>query len=176
MMRLFIAINFDQQTVDQIIAVQHRLRLLGTGNFSRPENLHLTLAFLGEVAPARIAAIHDAMDNTTVLPMALTFDHVGCFKRDGGDIWWIGLQENASLLSLQQALAGHLADAGFLIERRHFSPHITLAREVRLTARPDRSTLLKSPFTARVGAISLMRSERIGGRLTYTELYQKGQI
>ncbi len=175
-MRLFIAINFDQQTVDRMIAVQQQLRLLGTGNFSRPENLHLTLAFLGEVAPARIAAIHDAMDDTATLPMALTFDHVGCFKRDGGDVWWIGLQENAPLLLLQQALSGHLADSGFLIERRRFSPHITLAREMRMTARPDRDALLQNPFDTRVEAISLMRSERVRGRLTYTELYQKGQM
>lgn len=174
-MRLFIAVNFDQKALGRMLAVQQRLRVLGTGNFSRPENLHLTLAFLGEVAPARLAALHDAMDSTPVLPMSLTFDHVGCFKRDGGDIWWIGLQENALLLSLQQTLSRHLADSGFLIERRRFSPHITLAREVRLTARPDRGTLLDNPFTAQVNTISLMRSERVGGRLTYTELYQKEQ-
>lgn len=174
-MRLFIATNFDRETVGQMLAVGQRLRTLGTGNFSRPENLHLTLAFLGEVSPAGIDAICDAMNRTAVLPMTLTFDHVGCFKRDGGDIWWIGLKENALLLSLQNELSGRLTDVGFSIERRRFSPHITLAREVRLTAQPDLNMLLDKPFTAQISAVSLMRSERIGGRLTYTELYQKGQ-
>lgn len=174
-MRLFIAVNFDPGTVGQMLAVQRRLRALGAGNFSRPENLHLTLAFLGEVPPARLADVRAAMDGVDVLPMALTFDRVGRFKRDGGDIWWIGLEENARLLSLQQALSDRLADACFAVERRRFSPHITLAREARLTARPDDGALLERPFTARADAISLMRSDRIAGRLTYTELYQKRQ-
>ena len=52
-MRLFIAINFDEETKQSIIAVQRRLREWGRGNFSHPENLHLTLAFLGETAPER---------------------------------------------------------------------------------------------------------------------------
>lgn len=173
-MRLFIAINFDTQTVNRMLDVQRRLKALGTGNFSRPENLHLTLAFLGEVAPERMTDLRGAMDGCTVLPTALTFDHVGRFKRDGGDVWWLGLKENARLRSLQQDLSERLADAGFLIERRRFSPHITLAREVRLTARADSGLLLGEPFTAQADAISLMRSERVTSRLTYTELYQKG--
>lgn len=173
-MRLFIAINFDEETRQNIFSVQQRLQALGTGNFSRPENLHLTLAFLGEVAPVRAAAVQSAMDRTAVCLMTLVFDRVGCFKRDGGDIWWLGLKENDLLLSLQKELSGHLAEAGFLLESRRFSPHITLAREVRLAARPDRGTLLGKPFAAQAGAVSLMCSERIGGRLTYTEQYRKG--
>ena len=48
-MRLFVAINFDSITIENIAAVQGRLKALSRGNFSRPENLHMTLAFLGEV-------------------------------------------------------------------------------------------------------------------------------
>lgn len=174
-MRLFIAINFDEPTIQHFIAVQDRLRALGSGKFSWSENLHLTLAFLGEIAPALLPTVREAIDNTVIHPLTLTFDHVGCFKRDGGDIWWIGLQENMLLLSLQKELSGQLAGAGFSVESRRFSPHITLAREVRLHDRhPDRSVLLGHPFTAQVGAVSLIRSERIEDRLTYTELYRKG--
>lgn len=173
-MRLFIAINFDEETRKKIIAVQQRLRVLATGNFSQPENLHLTLAFLGEVAPTQVDAVRHAMDRTTVNSMSLTFDHVGRFKRAGGDIWWIGLSENRSLLSLQKELSGHLAGAGFRLEDRRFSPHITLAREVRLATQPEYSTLLGPAFSTRASTISLMRSERISGRFTYTELYCRG--
>ncbi len=170
-MRLFIAINFDAGTLQNILAVQQRLRKYGTGNFSRPENLHLTLAFLGEVAPARLAAVREAMNNTAVQPMTLVFDHVGHFKRDEGDIWWLGLEENAPLLSLQRELSAHLTKAGFRLETHRFSPHVTLARTVRLVVPPNSRLLPEEPFDAPVSAISLMRSERVGGRLTYTEQY-----
>lgn len=173
-MRLFIAINFDEETRNNIIAVQQRLRVFGKGNFSQPENLHLTLAFLGEIDQTQVHAVQHAMDRTTVRPMSLTFDYVGRFKRDGGDIWWIGLSENRTLLSLQKELSVHLADAGFHLEDRRFSPHITLAREVRLATQPEPSTLLGLAFSTRASTISLMRSERISGRLVYTQQYCRG--
>lgn len=170
-MRLFIAVNFGGETKRNIIAVQERLREAGRGNFSRPENLHLTLAFLGEVAPDRVPAVRQAMDQTAIRPLALRFDHVGCFQRGGGDIWWIGFAENEALLEMRKELCGRLSAAGFVLESRRFSPHVTLAREVRLHRQPDRRALLGAPFSAHADAVSLMLSERIGGRLVYTEQY-----
>jgi 2'-5' RNA ligase len=104
-MRLFVAINFDRITIGNIAAAQGRLREFGRGNFSRPENLHLTLAFLGEVEPNRVADVKRAMEATPIKPMELLFDRVGCFPRDGDDIWWIGLSDNPALLELQKALS-----------------------------------------------------------------------
>ncbi len=168
-MRLFIAINFDDSTKEQIIGVQKQLRDFGRGNFSRPENLHLTLAFLGEITPNRVPAVRRAMDDTTILPMELTFDHMGRFSR-GGDIWWLGLAENPKLLELQALLSRNLKNQGFTVESRRFSPHITLARQVRLKSEPDPKKLL-GPFSAKVDTMSLMLSEHVGGKLTYTEQY-----
>jgi len=170
-MRLFVAINFDKEIKEKMLAVQSRLRELGRGNFSRPENLHLTLAFLGEVSPNRIVALRRAMDDTPVHPMKLTFDHVGSFKRNGGDIWWIGLAENKILTDLQSNLSLNLAVQGFPLESRRFSPHITLAREVAVQAAPNRKALLGDSPSVDVNAMNLMCSERIGGKLTYTEQY-----
>lgn len=170
-MRLFIAINFTEETKQSIVAVQRRLRQLGRGNFSRPENLHLTLAFLGEIAPARVGVIRHLMDQLTVPSMRLIFDHVGCFRRDGGDIWWIGLEPNKELLALQKELYHRLTDADFSLDNRRFSPHITLARQVVLGKEPDRNKLLGEPFATNADTVSLMLSERTGGRLTYTEQY-----
>ena len=63
-MRLFLAVNFDDATKHRIQAVQQRLREVAQGDFSRPENLHLTLAFLGEVPAQKAAAACRAMDRT----------------------------------------------------------------------------------------------------------------
>ena len=173
-MRLFIAINFDGQTKEKILAVQDRLREQGQGKFTRRENLHLTLAFLGEVPPGRVEAIHRAMDHTAISPLSLTFDHTGRFRQEGGDLWWLGLGENEALMALQQELAGHLSTEGFPLESRPFAPHITLARQVRLTASAHPDQLLGEPFSTQIHAISLMHSQQIGGRLTYTELHRRG--
>jgi len=170
-MRLFIAINFDENTKENLITVQNHLRKLGRGNFSRPENLHLTLAFLGEVSPERVAEICRIMDQITVPVLHISFDHVGRFKRDCGDIWWIGLAKNKTLLTLQKELAERLRAEGFPIENRSFSPHVTLARRVVLNEKQENIKILKEPFYTDVNKISLMLSHRIDGKLTYTEQY-----
>ncbi len=170
-MRLFLAVNFDDATKYHILAVQQRLRETAQGDFSRPENLHLTLAFLGEVPSQKAAAVRRAMDRTGAVSLHLTFDQTGFFRRDGGDIWWIGLAENPVLFRLQQELCGNLIAEGFRLEERRFSPHITLARRVRLQQEVDRSAILGAPFDTSVDAVSLMRSERLSGVLTYTEQY-----
>lgn len=171
-MRLFITINFDEQTKQNIVSVQQQLKKFARGNFSHAENLHLTLAFLGEVHPNRVDDIKQAMNITEISPLTLTFDHVNFFKRNDGDLWWIGLAENKTLLDMQQKLCSHLSDAGFILENRRFSPHITLARKVRLHQNPNYDSLLDTCFKTDTDAISLMRSERINGKLTYTEQYR----
>lgn len=168
-MRLFLAVNFDDATKHRIQAVQQRLHEAAQGEFSRPGNLHLTLAFLGEVPAQKAAAACGAMDRTGVVPLNLTFDQIGFFRRDGGDIWWIGLAENPALLRLQQELCGNLIAEGFRLEERRFSPHITLARRIRLYQQVDRGAILGAPFDTSVDTVSLMRSERLSGVLTYTE-------
>lgn len=170
-MRLFIAVNFDAETTGRILAVQERLRAMGRGNFSRPENLHLTLAFLGEVPPERVDGVRRAMERTAVCPLKLTFDSTGRFPREGGDVWWIGCAGNPGLAQLQAELSRQLSAEGFHLERRRFSPHITLARAVRLREKPDCRPLPGEPFSTEIRTISLMLSERIDGRLTYTEQF-----
>lgn len=169
-MRLFIAINFDDATKRKILDLQRRLKELGSGNFSREENLHLTLVFLGETPPSRVGEIQQAMENVTASPMELTFDSVGRFRRDRGDIYWLGIAGNPELMRLQGQLSDNLRQAGFALENRRYSPHITLAREVRLAH--GAGLTLDTPFTTTAGAISLMKSERIVGRLTYTEIHR----
>ncbi len=170
-MRLFIAVCFDDRTIETLRSVQRRLREWGHGNFSRPENLHLTLAFLGEVDPHRLEAVHAAMDSVTMPDLRLQFTHTGRFRRKDGDIWWVGLAPNRALSQLHHALAQQLALRGFILEARQFSPHITLARQLLLHREPNQAHLLGAPFETSADTLSLMRSHRVNGILTYTEQY-----
>lgn len=171
-MRLFIAINFDEETRARICQVQDRLKVLCTGNFSRPENFHLTLAFLGETKPQKLGEICALMDRLRFPHLSLSFDRVGCFSQEGSELWWLGLAQNKALLALQRELTEGLRQAGFPIESRRFSPHITLARKLRFREVPDKAQLLGTAFSTTADRLSLMLSERVGGRLTYTEQYK----
>jgi 2'-5' RNA ligase len=167
-MRLFIAINFSTETREKLIALREELRTRSRrGNFSRDENLHLTLVFLGECGARQAADAKAAMDAVTYEPFDVAIERVGRFKRDGGDIWWAGLREVAPLPGLQRGLAERLRQAGFVIESRKYSPHITLGREVMADYAPHQI----EPFGETVGAIDLMKSEHIGGKLTYTAIH-----
>ncbi len=176
-MRLFIAINFDDETKARMLDVQDRLRAKGRGRFTTPENLHLTLAFLGEVDEARLPSLKDVMSSLTVPRMELRFSHVGCFRRDS-ELWWIGAEADPSLMKLQRELISGLKAAGFSPDEKRFRPHITLARDMHIGAADRASSLqaelLPVPFSAAADHISLMLSHRPNGRLTYTELYSHG--
>jgi len=172
-MRLFIAINFNTGTRNKLIALCDELRSHSErGRFSLPENLHLTLAFLGESDDKQTAAAKAAMDTAVFDPFEILIDRIGRFKRNhrGGDIWWAGVRENKNLLDLQQNLTSGLRSRGFNLEKRKYNPHITLAREVKTDATP-RSI---EPFGEPISMIDLMKSERINEKLTYTSIYQHG--
>ncbi len=170
-MRLFIAINFSEPTRRALLAARERLRSLtgGRGGFTQDTNLHLTLAFLGEVEPERAALAAEAMRAAQGRALTLVIDRAGRFAREGGDIWWAGASSAPALSAYQRRLARELARRGFELEKRRFNPHVTLARRVPDVLPPD-VRLLERPIIERVGAASLMRSELGRGAPKYTEL------
>lgn len=169
-MRLFVAINFNTETRSRLLALRDELRNCSKGgNFSVPENLHLTLAFLGECSAEQQASVKAAMDTVCFESFPINIERIGRFKREGSDIWWAGVSGNKPLLDLQQLLADKLMAAGFLLEERKYTPHITLGRRVVTEASP----WTIEPFGEVVKKIELMKSERLGGKLTYTSVYGK---
>ena len=169
-MRLFIAINFSEETRARLLALRDELHSRSLrGRFSLPENLHLTLAFLGECDARQRDDAIDAMDATGFEPFPVTVERVGRFRRDGGDIWWAGVSGSQPLSALQRGLTDVLIGAGFELDRRKYSPHITLGREVVTDAAPWNI----EPFGEQAGKIELMVSDRVDGRLTYTAIHEK---
>ena len=160
-MRLFVAIRLSPAVRDVLLDAEAALRRRGRGTFTRPENLHLTLAFLGEAesaAPAQ-AALEAACTGGAV---SLTVGGLGHFD----DIWWAGVRENARLEALALGVQDALRQAGYPVERRPWRPHITLVRRWR-----GLEPRLTVPDTAmQAERVSLMRSERVEGKLVYTEV------
>jgi 2'-5' RNA ligase len=167
-MRLFVAINFNDDTRSRLLSLRDELRSKSqSGNFSLPENLHLTLAFIGEVSPKKIDKIKAVLDTVDFAPFEATIERLGTFSR--GTLWWAGLREVKSLMNLQHEIEHKLALCGFEMDGRKYSPHITLGREVVTNEKPWRI----ESFGEVVTSIDLMKSERIGGKLTYTAIYSR---
>jgi 2'-5' RNA ligase len=167
-MRLFTAINF---TPEIKVALMNHIALLKTtslrGNFTTENNLHLTINFIGETD--RVAAVKEVLSAIEAEPFTLTLGKTGVFRRSGGDIHWIGIEKNPKLDSLHKQLSDALRLKGFSLENRDYKPHITLGREVVLKQIPEFHQHLGMTVTR----ISLMNSERIKGKLVYTEIFGK---
>ena len=168
-MRLFVAINLSDEIKAALLAAIARLeRSAKSGRYTDERNLHLTLAFIGETH--RVDAAKAVLDSLDFKRFDITLSGSGRFRRNGGDIYWAGIERNNPLERLASALSGALRRADFDIEIREFKAHITLGREIMA----DGVIGLDIPKTTMcVGRISLMKSERINGGMVYTEIYGK---
>lgn len=161
-MRLFIAIQLDDNIKEALTAMQAQLRSRRVGgNYTKIENLHLTLAFIGEYgAPDRVL---DVMRTVPFVPFQISLDGFGCF----GDLYWCGLAQQNELTAYVRHLRRALAEADIPFDRKRFSPHITLLRK----ASVDRLPGIAVPETSMTAErVSLMRSERGKNGMIYTEL------
>lgn len=167
-MRIFIAINLNTETRSHLTAIRDELRSKSeSGNFSDNENLHLTLAFIGEISMKKIDKIKDILEAVTFNPFKIEAERLGTFSR--GTLWWAGLRQDKPLMALQGEIEHKLAMCGFKMDGRKYSPHITLGREVVTKTEPWEI----EPFKETVTSIDLMKSERINGKLRYTVIYTK---
>lgn len=163
-MRLFVAVPLSPAVKDMLGRGIADLKGQGSGTFTRPENLHLTLAFLGETD--RLAAAEAALDRCRLTaPFPVTVGGLGRF----GDLWWTGVREEGDRLStLAAAVQQALREEGFSIERRAWNPHITLVRRWQ----GGTPSVKLPPTPMEVRRFLLMESARREGRLTYTPLRQ----
>ena len=162
-MRLFVAIGLDEPFKKAVLDYQSALKRSAVyGNFSSPANLHLTLAFIGEVRDATAAL--RAVRSVSFEPFPLTLSGCGQF----GNLHWLGAKSDKKAEDLAISLRAALTKEGVPFDKKPFKAHITVAREVTL---PTHWQKLPAPLaTMTVSRISLMKSERINGRLIYTEI------
>ena len=170
-MRLFIAINFCESTKNSLLDIRDELRSCATsGNFTLPENLHITLAFLDECNGKQTAAAKTAIESVNFAPFDIRIERIGRFGGVQGEaLWWAGASVSKELSDLHRDLTDRLVSAGFSLDSRKFNPHITLGRRVVTDTVPWRI----EPFGETIRKIELMKSERINGKLTYTAIYQR---
>jgi len=122
--RLFIAINLPDSVVDEL----QRMRPRETPGI-RPtsvDQIHLTLHFLGEQMPAPIA---DALGEIDFPAFKINLCGVGQFaSREQGPVLWVAVEESPELTELHGQLATVIKSLGIPVEKRTYTPHLTLAR------------------------------------------------
>lgn len=113
------------------------------------------------------------MDAVSVSPFLLHIGGFGYFRREGGDIFWAGVERSEPLVSLYRQLNVQLRSCGFALERRGFRPHLTLARQAVLKWEYDHGAFVVPAIKMPVEKLTLFQSERPGGKLRYTPVYEK---
>ena len=131
--RTFIAINIPDDVRAAIGEFQRILREHRADvKWVRPESIHITLKFLGDVETPRIKEIARSIDETVkdVEPFTVSVQGVGTFPNDRRPrVLWVGVKTGADILSdVAARIDGALSGLGFEKEKRRYSAHLTLGR------------------------------------------------
>lgn len=177
-MRTFIAIELSPEVRDYLSDVQKETQKhCRRGNYTPQENFHVTIHFLGEIDPADVEYVKEAMFEVAQRNKVfdLKLGQIGFFGRGDKGILWAGLEKSDPLQRLFFGLEKSLERQGFAREKKGLSPHITLGREVepqRNFSDVQKAVVLDSR-SFRVEKITLMESVRRGPRLIYKPIYRQ---
>ena len=166
-MRLFIAILFEENIIDALTHFQDGLKAKGVkGNYSRRDNLPIKSPSIIPRIPAILNEVMDAIEQVDFKPFDIRLEGVGHF----GDLFWVGIEDNPELKGYVKRLRRALSDNGIPFDRKKFSPHITLIRKA-VSADGRAIPVVDAPNgEMRVARISLMKSERGKNGMAYTEM------
>jgi 2'-5' RNA ligase len=158
--RLFFAL-WPESALQAKLAAWAR-QAAGRGRAMRQENLHLTLAFLGDTDAALVPELIALAAGVRFVPIRLPLDCVGYWKHNR--IIWCGASEEPSaLISLVEGLRARLDAAGIRYDPKPFVSHVTLVREASgLPAAPA-----WVPLVWEAGDFALVGSTRAEGHVTY---------
>ena len=163
-MRLFVAVKLSPGAKQLIKDTQTIFRKLGvSGNYTREENMHVTLAFIGEYDdPDKVM---EALKQVSFEPFEITLGKTGRF----GDLWWMGAYKSEELDLLAEKVRKALGDSGIPFDPKKFKAHITfLRRAVYKGTEPGQ--IPAEPVKMTVESFSLFKSERGRYGMIYTEI------
>ena len=161
-MRLFVAAELPDEMAEAACETIASLRDCVRGRFVPPENLHVTLAFLGEVAAPLVddaaAAVERAASGVGAVPARL--GELGAFGHGRRVTLWQAVESAGALEGLAAGVRAALRDEGFSFDEKPFLPHVTLVRAADLSRGPS----LAAPATASgdISRVTLFRSQLRG--------------
>ena len=183
--RTFIAIELDETINAAIADLQGQLKAKvprESVRWVKPEGIHLTLKFLGDVPANRIEEIERALTQACAGFPAFSFSvgGLGCFPNPRRPrVVWVGVQEESGTLArLQKAIEDGLEKLGFAPEGRKFHAHLTLGRTQQRASSGDvrrLGQLVEEMDIGQLGqmearAVSLIKSDLRPTGAVYTQL------
>ncbi len=185
-MRTFVAIEVSQEIKDILGRIESHLKYSGADvKWVKPDNIHLTLKFLGEISAEKTEEIKLRIDSVTASfkSFDLGIKDIGAFPEiDSPRVIWAGLDKGAADTA---ALAGHIDESlsriGFAKDRRPFSPHLTIGRvrsplnRAKLSEKISSTAAnfqLSSVTPHRVSSVILFRSTLTPQGSVYTKLHE----
>ena len=179
--RTFIAIKIPEDIQQKLGGVQEKLKQSGAHvSWVKPDNIHLTLKFLGNIEDQQIPDVTACIENSvaSIKPFQLQVGYAGAFPNVRFPrVIWVGVTDDEadSLKTLQTGLSSCLATLGFQDENERFQPHLTLGR---VRSQKNHSNLLRAIEAMvniwvgqiAVDAVYLIRSELRPTGAEYTDI------
>jgi 2'-5' RNA ligase len=147
--RLFVALDFPDAVRRAFHELIARLKpACRIAKWVRPESMHITLKFIGEVAADKLAPIRATLATVhSTTPVEMQFCGLGFFPNERRPrVLWCGIEASANLAELAVSIEGALVPLGVPAESRDFVPHLTLARfQANGSAHSDLGALVRPP-------------------------------
>ena len=143
--RIFIAIKIESSAfllkiLEEIKTCLDREKI----KWIDPDNLHLTLTFLGDTEEILISKIKAALDNIKSVQFNLEMNSLGVFRNiNFPAVLWVGIMPNKIMTDIKTAIDFQLINIGLSIEARVFKPHLTIGRIKNITDKKNLEILLK---------------------------------
>lgn len=183
--RAFIAIELPQALQAQLgqIIAQLQQRTSRAVRWVSPQNIHLTLKFLGNVSPANLNSLTGVLGTEAKRHKSLqiTVGELGAFpNRLRPRVVWVGVAAPAALTELQHGVDRETSRLGYPNEDREFSPHLTLGRVSQHATPQEVKSIAEALSAVQVGQlavvtvqhIQLFRSDLQPGGAVYTPLFK----
>jgi 2'-5' RNA ligase len=166
--RLFAAIEIPGKIRSTLALLLKELRgVAPDAKWVRPENLHVTLKFLGEVDPARLGPIQAslrAIRNSGLV--TLNFRGLGFFPNEKHPrVLWAGIDPSTNLRPLAEDIDRSLHEIGFPLEEKPFTPHLTLARFYASGLPPNLAAAIKQNASQDFGSLGARQFHLIESKL-----------
>ncbi|MDF7825891.1 RNA 2',3'-cyclic phosphodiesterase [Pontiellaceae bacterium B12227] len=178
-LRAFIAIEIESEIRARLSEFQQKLKQTDADvRWVKPENIHLTLAFLGNIPASILQPLETALREKfqSLEPFRIDIQGTGVFgRRNRPSVVWAGIQETPALMELQQCVVDALGMVPVDYHDNRFRPHLTLGRFKSLDQLDELFQTLekeaKAPFgTQEVKAVQIIQSELLPDGAKYTVL------
>ncbi len=175
-MRLFIAINFNEEVKDYLSEVQSIVKASSRkGRYTRYDNFHLTLRFLGELTQIEADEVCDILTafKEKVEPFSIKIGDINSFQKKEKHIVYVDVVKNKEKLITLAKKLNTMIDQSFSFRKTYsFKPHITIGREIMFYQVSSLDKIIPFHKEILVNEVSLMLSSRNQNNvLTYTPIY-----